>query len=102
MPSFTRKSSRRRIGRAPYEVIRALCGGRVVRVQSDDFGYQLWYRRIKRGRGTTCRNCKSRIEVGATCYGEQSRAFKNRVHRICAQCVSGQILRGLPRVKGNP
>lgn len=72
-------------------------GGRVVRIQSDDFGYQLWYRRVKRVSSAVCRNCRHRIEVGATCFGEQSRMFKNRAHRICASCVSGQILRGLPR-----
>lgn len=100
MPSFKPKSSRRRALRAPYEVIRVVSGaGRVVRVQSDDFGYQLWYRHVKRVCVAPCRNCKIKIEVGSTCYSERTRLFKNRTHRICARCVSGQILRGLPRVR---
>lgn len=84
--------------RAPYAVIQVLGPG-LVRLHSDDFGYQLWTRRKKRACAVTCRDCRKPIEKGATCYGEITACAMNRMHRLCAQCLSVQVLRGLPRLK---
>jgi len=82
-----------------YRGVKIMSVGRLVGLESTEYGRQMWSKRAARGQRTRrCADCASAIVAKTICWGEVTACALNRHARICDPCMS-RLMRGIEPTK---